>query len=110
MQPSQQIAQVRVEGGIALIAAEPAGVPEVAQRAAAPRAAQRIARRWHERAGTASLDHRAQEVAQRALQHRAAGLDALLLGTLLAQVERDLGVMLDLGEVDDGVALFAVIA
>src|SRR2546426_8192493 len=52
----------------------------------------------------------AQEIAQRALQHGATRLHALLLGTLLAQVERDLGVVLDLGQIDDGVALLAVIA
>src|SRR5205085_496758 len=55
-------------------------------------------------------DHRAEEIAERALQHRATGLDSLLLGALLAQVERDFGVVLDLRQVDDRVPFLAVVA
>src|SRR2546425_226443 len=58
----------------------------------------------------ALADHPLQEAAERRLEHRRAGLDALLLRTLLAQVERDLGVVLHLRQVDDRVALLAVVA
>src|SRR6266498_6145114 len=50
VQPPQQIAQMRVERHIALVAAEPAGVTEVAQRAAARRAAYAVGRGRNERA------------------------------------------------------------
>src|SRR6267143_3769505 len=111
VQPPQQITQVCVEGYIASIAAEAAGVAEIAQGAAAGRAPQCIAGRGDERAcSTAPLHHCTEKIAQRTLQHRATGFDALLLGALLAQVERDFGVVLDLGQVDDGVAFLTVIA
>src|SRR5437016_5674066 len=110
VQPAEQVAQMRVERDIALIAAQPAGIAEVAQRAAARRAAQRVARRRHERARAAAFDHRPQKVPEGTLEHRAARFHALLLSALLAQMERDLGVVLHLGQVDDGVAFFAVIS
>src|SRR2546430_1771513 len=110
VQPAEQVAQMRVERDMALIAAQPAGIAEVAQRAAARRAAQRVARRRHERARAAAFDHRPQKVPEGTLEHRAARFHALLLSALLAQMERDLGVVLHLGQVDDGVAFFAVIA
>src|SRR4029077_6188932 len=50
------------------------------------------------------------EAAERRLEHRGAGLDALLLRALIAQVERDLGVVLHLRQVDDRVARLAVVA
>src|SRR5436309_3498616 len=55
-------------------------------------------------------DHPLQEAAEGRLEHGRAGLDALLLGTLLAQVECDLRVVLHLRQVDDRVALLAVVA
>src|SRR5258706_245233 len=106
----QQVAQVCVEGLIAAIAAEPAGVTEVSQRAPAGRAPQGIAARRNERAGGAAFHYRAEEIAQRTLEDRATRFHALLLGALLAQVERDFGVMLDLRQIDDGVAFLTVIA
>src|SRR5574341_200551 len=107
VQPAQQVAKVPIECHVALIAPQAARVAEVAQGAAARRAAHSVGGRRDERR---ALPQRAEEIAQRALHDRAARLHALLLGTLLAQVERDLGVMLDLGEVDDRVPFLAVIA
>src|SRR6267142_7224100 len=106
----QQVAQVRIEGLVATIAAEPAGVAEVSQRASAGRAPQAVAGRGNERARGAAFHYRAEEIAQRTLEDRATRFHALLLGALLAQVERDFGVMLDLGQVDDGVAFLTVVA
>src|SRR6185295_12820990 len=50
VEPPQQVAQVCVEGLIAAIAAEPAGIAEVAERAPAGRAPQGVAGRGNERA------------------------------------------------------------
>src|SRR2546422_1021229 len=108
VQPPQQIAQVRVERLVALGAAEAARLAEVAQRTAAGGAAQPVGG-GGEDVGR-PLPHRRDEAAERRLEDRHAGLDALLLGAPLAQVERDLGVVLHLGQVDDRVALLAVIA
>src|SRR3989442_2902339 len=104
---------MRVERDIALIPAQAAGIAEVTERTAARRAAQRVAGRRHEGAGappTATLDHRPQEVTEGTLEHRAARFHAFLLSALLAQMQRDLRVVLHLCQVDDGVAFFAVIA
>src|SRR5437899_3534876 len=107
VEPAEQITQVRVECGVALIAAQAAGVAEVAQRTAARRATHAIGRRGDE---GASLPQRRQESAERRLEDGATGFDTLQLGTLLAEMEGDFGVMLHLREVDDRVALLAVIA
>src|SRR6266705_2455691 len=71
-------------------------------------AAQAIGRRGQD--VPALADHPLQEAAERRLEHRRAGLDALLLRTLLAQMERDFRVVLHLRQVDDRVALLAVVA
>src|SRR6266511_4099946 len=110
VQPPQQIAQMRVERHIALVAAEPAGVTEVAQRAAARRAAYAVGRGRNERAPPATFPERGQEAAERGLEHGAAGFHALLLRALFAQMQGHFGVVLHLREVDDRVALLAVIA
>src|SRR6266513_2946913 len=110
VEPPQQVPQVCVEGLIAAIAAEPAGVAEVSQRAPAGRAPQGVAGRGNECARGAAFHHGAEEIAQRTLEDRATRFHALLLGALLAQVERDFGVMLDLRQVDDGVAFLTVVA
>src|SRR5213592_4908700 len=114
VQPPQQIAQMGVERHIALIAAEPAGVTEVAQRAAARRAAYAVGRGRNERAPrpppTAPLPECGQEAAERGLEDGAAGFHALLLRALFAQMQGHFGVVLHLRQVDDCVALLAVIA
>src|SRR5258706_2501869 len=111
VQPPQQIAQMCVEGHIALVPAEAAGVEQIAKRAAAGGARNAVAGGGDERPCRPPAFHDSpEEIAQRCLQDRAAGLHALLLGALLAQMERDLGVVLDLGQVDDGFAFLAVIA
>src|SRR5216117_3674639 len=108
VEAAQQVAQVRREGIVALRAAQPTRFPEVLERRAARRAAQAV-RRGRQQAGPALVE-RGDETAQRRLEHGAAGLDALLLGARLAQVERHFGIVLHLGQVDDRLALLAVIA
>src|ERR1041385_3678889 len=107
VQPPQQIAQVDVERDVALVAAEATRVAEIPQRTAALGTAQPVARRGNERT---ALSQRGEKAAERRLEHGAACFDALLLGALLAEVERDFGVMLDLRQVDDGFAFLTVVA
>src|SRR5207247_1156357 len=108
VQPAQQVPQVRRERVVTLRAPQPTRLAKVLEGAPAGGAAQAIGRGGQD--VPALADHPLQEAAERRLEHRRAGLDALLLRTLLAQVERDLGVVLHLRQVDDRVALLAVVA
>src|SRR5882672_194084 len=108
VQPAQQVAQVRREGVVTLRATQPSRLPEILERAPAGRAAQAIGGRRQD--VPALPDHPLQKAAERRLEHRGAGLDTLLLRALVAQVERDFGVVLHLGQIDDRVALLAVVA
>src|SRR5205823_2784799 len=56
------------------------------------------------------LPHRLDEAPKRRLQDGIAGLEALLLGALLAQVKRHFRVVLHLGEVNFHLALLTVVA
>src|SRR5205814_7174650 len=108
VEPAQQILEMRRERFVALRAPQPARFPEVLERAAAGGAAQPVGR-GGEDVG-AALPHRLNEAAQRGLEDRLARLDPLLLGALLAQVERDFRVLFHRREVDLRLALSAVVA
>src|SRR5438045_7344133 len=99
--------QVGLERLVALGAAQAPRFAEVLEGAAAGGAAQAVRRRGEQ--PRPPLSHRLDEAAQGGLEDRAARLHAFLLRALLAQVERHLGIVLHLGQVDDRVAFLAVI-
>src|SRR3989475_3882312 len=107
VQAAQQIAQVALERLVALGAAQPARFAEILERRAARGAAQAVGRARHD--GPRSLAQRRHEGADGRLRHGHGRLDPLLLGALLAQMERDLRVVLHLGQIDDRLAFLAVI-
>src|SRR5213078_2835973 len=108
VEAAQQIAQVGLERLVALSASQAPGFPEVLEGAAAGGAAQAVRRRGEQ--ARSPLSHCLDEAAQRRLEDGVAGLEALLLGALLAEVKRHFRVVLHLREVDFHLALLAVVA
>src|SRR3990172_9088427 len=108
VQPAQQVPQVSAEALVAARAPQPARPPEVAQRRPAEPA--RDVEPALALLRAAPLAERREEVAQREFRHTRARFHALLRRARLAQMHRRHVVVDDLGEVDDRLALAAVLA